>query len=104
VAFKKGMAAAGGIHIQYNVNWIFSMIKLCFTPYLFTGLILYTVSTILWLIALSRCPLNFAYPFTAVTFVLVILLSSLILHEPLPIARMVGMGIIICGILVVGLK
>jgi multidrug transporter EmrE-like cation transporter len=104
VAFKKGMSVAGGIHIQYNLNWIFTFIKLCFTPYVFAGLVLYTISTILWLVALSRCPLNFAYPFTAVTFVLVILFSAFLLHEPLPIMRLIGMGIIICGIFVVGLK
>ncbi len=104
VAFKKGMSIAGGIHIQYNVAWILTLLKLIFTPYVFTGVILYTTSTLLWLIALSRCPLNYAYPFTAVTFILVILFSTLLLHEPLPVIRIVGMAIIVCGLLVVGLK
>jgi multidrug transporter EmrE-like cation transporter len=104
VAFKKGMSLAGGVHIQYNATWILALLKLIFTPYVFIGVILYTTSTLLWLIALSRCPLNYAYPFTAVTFILVILFSTLLLHEPLPAVRIVGMAIIICGLLVVGLK
>jgi uncharacterized membrane protein len=104
VAFKKGMSIAGGLHIQYNMAWILALIKLIFTPYVFLGVILYTTSTLLWLIALSRCSLNYAYPFTAVTFILVILFSTVLLHEPLPITRVLGMAIIICGILVVGLK
>jgi multidrug transporter EmrE-like cation transporter len=104
VAFKKGMSQAGGIHIQYNLAWLLALIKLFFTPFVFVGIVLYTTSTLLWLIALSRCPLNYAYPFTAVTFILVILFSAILLHEPLPIIRLVGMGIIVCGIIVVGLK
>ena len=104
VAFKKGMSVVGGIHIQYNANWIFTFIKLCFTPFVLVGIFLYTVSTVLWLVALSRCALNFAYPFTAVTFVLVIVFSTLMLHEPLPTMRILGMAVIICGILIVGLK
>jgi multidrug transporter EmrE-like cation transporter len=104
IAFKKGMSAAGGIHILYDIRWLFTLIKLFFTPFVFIGLILYTTSTILWLVALSRCPLNYAYPFTAITFILVILFSAILLHEPLPLMRIIGVGIIVCGILVVGLK
>jgi multidrug transporter EmrE-like cation transporter len=104
VAFKMGMSIAGGIQIKYNFAWIISFIKICLTPFVFAGLVLYAASTILWLVALSRCPLNYAYPFTAVTFILVILFSSILLHEPLPLMRVIGVAIIICGIIVVGLK
>jgi multidrug transporter EmrE-like cation transporter len=104
IAFKKGMSAAGSIQILYNIRWLFSLIKIFFTPFVFIGLVLYATSTILWLVALSRCPLNYAYPFTAITFILVILLSAIMLHEPLPLMRIIGVGIIVCGILVVGLK
>lgn len=104
ISFKKGMALAGSISVGANLQWFVTVGKVLFTPYVFFGLVFYALSTFLWLAALSRCPLNFAYPFTAVTFVLVILFSATILKEPLPVSRIVGMFVIISGIFIVSLK
>jgi uncharacterized membrane protein len=104
VAFKKGMSLGGQIGIGFNIKWLFPVVRMLFTPYVLVGLLLYTLSTLLWLVALSRCSLNFAYPFTAATFVLVILLSAILLGEPLPLSRLIGVLIIIGGIFVVALK
>ena len=104
VAFKKGMIITGGLNIEYNIKWIITMVKIILSPYVFSGMVLYALSTILWLVALSRCTLNFAYPFTAVTFVLVILLSFIVLKEPLPVSRIIGMAVIIGGIFIVSMN
>jgi uncharacterized membrane protein len=104
VAFKKGMSLIGIVVVEYNISFFVTITKALFTPYVFSGLLFYALSTMLWLIALSRCSLNFAYPFTAITFVLVILLSVVILKEPIPISRVLGMAIIIGGIFIVSLK
>ena len=104
VAFKKGMIDAGQINIEFSFTLIKKMINVIFTPYVFAGLIFYVASTLLWLTALSKCSLNFAYPFTAVTFVLVILFSALRLKEPIPISRIIGISVIIGGVFIVSLK
>jgi len=104
VAFKKGMSVSGGIQIQNNLVWLGTLLKLLFTPYIIIGMVFYAASTLLWLLALSKCPLNYAFPFSAITFILVFILSALLLHEPLPLIRIVGIGIIMCGIIVVGIK
>lgn len=104
VSFKKGMALAGQINLNFSAEWLIRMIKVVFTPYVFAGLLFYAMSTLLWLAALSKCSLNFAYPFTAVTFVLVIILSALVLKEPIPLTRIIGISIIIGGVFIVSLK
>jgi len=104
VLFKKGMMLAGKVDIKLSLECAIYLIKTVFTPYVFAGLLFYALSTLLWLAALSKCTLNFAYPFTAVTFVLVILLSSFILKEPIPLTRIAGMAVIIGGIFIVSLK
>lgn len=104
VAFKKGMALAGHINLTFTADWLIRMIKVVFTPYVFAGLLFYVISTLLWLAALSKCSLNFAYPFTAVTFVLVIILSALVLKEPIPLTRLIGMSVIIGGVFIVSLN
>lgn len=104
VSFKKGMALAGNIEINLSLAWIINIIKIVFSPYVFAGLVFYAMSTLLWLTALSKCSLNFAYPFTAVTFVCVIILSAVVLKEPIPFTRIIGMTVIIGGIFIVSIK
>ena len=76
------------------------LFKMVFQPLVFSGLILYVVSTILWLLALSKTTLSFAYPFTALTFILVMLSSRIVFLESIPTLRYLGVRLIVAGILV----
>jgi drug/metabolite transporter (DMT)-like permease len=77
--------------------------RLVFNPIVFSGLVFYVVSTILWLAALSKTTLSFAYPFTALTFALVMLSARMIFQEPIPMWRYVGITFICLGILLASL-
>ena len=97
VLFKKGLLVTGEITLKSSV--IGELLRMVFQPLVFSGLILYVVSTILWLMALSKTTLNFAYPFTALTFILVMLSSRVIFLESIPTLRYFGIALIIAGIL-----
>jgi multidrug transporter EmrE-like cation transporter len=97
VLFKKGVLTTGEIALKNSI--IGELLKLVFQPAVFSGLILYVISTLLWLIALSKTTLNFAYPFTALTFALVMLSSRFVFMESIPLLRYLGMGLIVLGIL-----
>ena len=97
VFFKKGVLATGEIILRGSV--IGELIKLIFHPLVFSGLILYSISTILWLMALSKTTLSFAYPFTALTFALVMLSARIVFQEPIPMWRYVGILLICLGII-----
>ena len=97
VLFKKGLLVTGEITLKGSV--IGELVRMVFQPLVFSGLILYVVSTILWLMALSKTTLNFAYPFTALTFILVMLSSRVIFLESIPTLRYFGIALIIAGIL-----
>ena len=73
-------------------------------PYVIGGLGAYGFSAILWLIVLSRLPLSLAYPLVSLGFIAVVALSALVLHEPVSAARMLAVGLIICGVVVLGLS
>jgi multidrug transporter EmrE-like cation transporter len=96
VLLKKGVLLTGEVTFKSSV--IGELTKLVLSPIVFGGLLLYFVSAILWLIALSKTALNFAYPFTALTFVLVMLSSRLIFLENIPTLRYVGIVLIILGV------
>lgn len=97
VLFKKGVLMTGEVTLKSSI--IGELLKLVFQPVVFSGLILYVISTILWLLALSKTTLNFAYPFTALTFILVMLSSRVIFLESIPTLRYFGIALIILGIL-----
>ena len=97
VLFKKGALIVGEVTFKGSI--IGDLFKLIFNPVIFSGLILYVISTVLWLIALSKATLNFVYPFTILTFALVMLSSRFIFLEHITPLRFLGIGLIIMGIL-----
>ncbi|MGQ0679190.1 MAG: hypothetical protein ACT4OM_05965 [Actinomycetota bacterium] len=66
------------------------------------GLTLFVVSSVFWLLVLSRVPLSFAYPFAGLAYVLITLFGKFVLREQVPGIRWMGIALIIAGILVVG--
>lgn len=53
-----------------------------------------------WIIALTNLDLSRAYPFTALNYVFVIVLSAWFLGEPLTLNKIVGVSFVIAGIVV----
>jgi undecaprenyl phosphate-alpha-L-ara4N flippase subunit ArnE len=62
------------------------------------GLGFYILGSALWIFAMARAPLSLVYPFTALTFVLVILASVFLLGERLTSTMIIGSGLILSGI------
>jgi multidrug transporter EmrE-like cation transporter len=71
-------------------------------PRLWLGLSLFGVSSLFWMVVLSRIPLSVAYPFVGVSYILIVLLSSIVLHEHVPGLRWVGVLVVAAGITIIG--
>ena len=97
IFFKKGVFVTGEITLKQSV--IADLFKLVLNPFIFFGLILYGISAILWLVALSRTSLSFVYPFASLIFVLVMLSARIVFLEPVPFLRYVGIAVICLGFL-----
>jgi drug/metabolite transporter (DMT)-like permease len=65
------------------------------------GIILLGLSTLLWVWILRLMPLNIAYPFMALAFVLVPLLCYFLLSEPLAWKNLYGTVLIVAGVIIV---
>jgi drug/metabolite transporter (DMT)-like permease len=70
-------------------------------PFVWGGLVLFGFSAIVWLVVLSRASLSFAYPFAALTYVMILLFDHFVLDEPVPALRWAGVGFIATGIILV---
>jgi drug/metabolite transporter (DMT)-like permease len=65
------------------------------------GLALFGVSAVLWIFALSKASLSFAYPFAALGYVLIVAFSVFVLHENVPPLRWLGVACICVGIVLI---
>jgi uncharacterized membrane protein len=97
IFFKKGVFMTGEITLKESL--IGELFRLVLNPFVFSGLVLYVISTIVWLIALSKTTLSFVFPFTALIFVLVMLSARIVFLEPIPTLRYVGILLICIGFL-----
>lgn len=74
--------------------------SLLFDPYILSGFAGAFVSAVCWMAAMTKFDLSQAYPFVSLSYVLVILLSGLFLHEPITMPKVLGAVFIIIGIIV----
>jgi drug/metabolite transporter (DMT)-like permease len=70
-------------------------------PFAWGGLFLFGLSALVWLVVLSRASLSFAYPFAALTYVLILLFDQFVLDETVPPLRWAGVAFIGVGIILV---
>jgi multidrug transporter EmrE-like cation transporter len=70
-------------------------------PYVICGVSMHVAALVLWLFALRHVDVSYAYPFIALGFILVLLMSTLWLNESLNAWRIAGVLLISTGILVV---
>jgi multidrug transporter EmrE-like cation transporter len=66
------------------------------------GIIAYIGSLSLWLVALPRLPLHLAYGLSSTVHLLVPFACWLVLHEIIPMGRLLGMLFILAGTLLLG--
>lgn len=93
IPLKKGLQAAGGLQLGF-----LPLVKLFLQPWVLAGLACYAVSVVVWLGALSKVEVNFAYPFLALGFLANALLCRWLLGENIPFIRWVALAIIMVGV------
>ncbi|MEA3335275.1 MAG: EamA family transporter [Chloroflexota bacterium] len=100
VSLKLGMSQPGA---EETVSeGVLSLIALILrTPLVWLGLMFYGIGALAWIAVLSRLDLSVAYPFLALNFVLITIISRLFLGETVPLLRWAGIGVIVVGILLV---
>ena len=81
----------GGARVGYVAS-------LLLNPWVISVFVAALLASLTWGAALTRFELSFAYPFMALSFVLVLLLSVAFFAEALTVAKLVGVLLIVAGI------
>ena len=98
---KKGIEIvkeAAGPDFSFWTHWF----AIVFNPYVLLGLFVYFFSALAWLMVLTAADLSFAYPFLAVSYVAIIIVSPIVfpIDEPWPDAwKILAILLIIAGVL-----
>lgn len=89
---KTGMTQVGAL----NALSVGALVRMFTNIYVVLGIGCYALSSVVYLMALSKLPLSFAYPMVGLGYVIVVILSWLFLKEPVSVARWIGV-LMICG-------
>ena len=99
IVVKWQVKKAGVLPILLNERLIF-LLKLIVNPWIMSGILAGFFALICWLAAMTKFELSYAYPFMSLAFVLVLVLSVVLFHEPLTFAKILSILLIIAGIVI----
>lgn len=70
----------------------------------FLGFACYGLSSLIYLVALKKLPLSYAYPMVALSYVMVVALSWKLFGETVPPMRIAAVGVILAGVVILALS
>lgn len=95
---KRGMIAFGTFPVS---QLLVKLIPIFLNPWVFAGLACFGLSSVFWLVVLSRMPLSLVYPMVSFGYVLVALLSVFFFKEHVSLIRWTGIVVIILGVFLI---
>ena len=93
----------GAIRIRWDrsATFLTNVGSIAGIPTLWLGVALHGCALIIWVYALSTMELGFAYPFLALGYALILVLSIVFLGESWNLMRIGGMALIVTGVILV---
>ncbi|WGL15301.1 EamA family transporter [Microbulbifer bruguierae] len=91
---KLGMQRAG---VDFMQGGVAGILRVLFSPHVFSGIFVYAVSVLVWLWVLSRVDLSIAYPFVGLSFIFTLLFGYAFLGESVNAMRIGGSLLIAAG-------
>jgi multidrug transporter EmrE-like cation transporter len=76
------------------------LLRMLLNPWVLSSLAAAFLGMLSWMLALTKTDLSYAYPFTSLSFVLILVASTFFFHEPVTPAKIAGMVLIVAGILI----
>jgi undecaprenyl phosphate-alpha-L-ara4N flippase subunit ArnE len=113
VLFAVGTAAVGQVMLKHGMQIASDRaarsggslaISAATSPWVLLGLLVFAISAVAWLTALSRVPLSIAYPFNALGYLGILTASVLVLHERANALTWIGSVLVVSGLIIVVLS
>lgn len=95
---KRGMMSFGTFPVS---QLLANVIPMFLNPWVFIGFVCFGLSSVFWLVVLSRMELSLVYPMVSVAYVLVALFSFFVFKENVTLIRWLGIAVIIVGVFLI---
>ena len=99
IVIKWQVVAAGTFPLE-TPDRLWFLAKLLINPWVISALAAGLLAVVSWMAAMTKLELSHAYPFMSLAFVLVLVLSALVFHEPVNSWKIAGLVLITAGIIV----
>jgi drug/metabolite transporter (DMT)-like permease len=100
LGLKAATRVTGPLVVPDGGTWT-RVLELVTVPALWLALSAYGLSVVVWLVALSRVPVSQAYPMLSMGYVINIGLAWWLLGEVPNAQRVIGIGVIVAGVVLV---
>lgn len=100
ILMKSGTNAIG--QFQFSASNILPIgLKLATEWHIIVALCCYGFSVVVWILALSRVPVSIAFPMLSMAYIVTAVAAWYLLGETLSMTKLVGIGIIILGVIII---
>ena len=99
IAIKWQVAGIGTVPTEGFERYKFLVLFLL-NPWVVSGYVAAFLASLSWMVAVRDLPLSVAYPFTALSFVLILIASAVMFHESISAYKIAGVVLILAGIVV----
>ncbi|MBL8162737.1 MAG: multidrug resistance protein [Anaerolineae bacterium] len=96
LTLKAAMNSLGSLQLSVE-----TLVRMATSPLLLVGVAIFGISTLLWLFALAKADLSFAYPFLSLTYIVVLFGGAILFHEAVTPMRVIGFAVIVTGVWIV---
>lgn len=99
IVVKWQVSGAGALP-EGNAEKTWFLVALLLNPWILSAFAAAFLASVCWMAAMTKFQLSYAYPFTSLSFIMVLLLSGLIFRESITLPKVLGAVIIMVGIAV----
>ena len=97
IVMKSGMSQVGeigGVGQLFNFGTLFHIFT---NPFVLTGILLYGMSLVLWLGAMSTLNVSYMYPMLSLSYIIAAALAFIFLKENITLLRGAGIIVVVIG-------
>lgn len=103
VSWKMGIIKINGF-MMGDKSLLQNLVAVASSPWMWLGGVFYVLGTLVWFYIISRHDLSYVYPMVSISYILTAVAGVIIFKEQIPPIRMVGMGIVSLGFVVLSFK
>lgn len=74
--------------------------RIFFSPWVMLAFVCTFLSGVAWMLTLTKFDLSYAYPFTSLNFVLMLICGALLFEEPFTMHKLIGTILVVAGLIV----